>query len=62
MLVTAPIPLYNVGFSWVGASIRRGAFIRGGRLIQIYYSRGGGGGGVGGFYWIRGVYLRLGVY
>ena len=44
MLVTAPIPLYNVGFSWVGASIRRGAFIRGERLIQIYNPGGGGGG------------------
>ena len=37
------------------AFIRRGAFIRGERLIQRLHL----GGGV---YWIRGIYLRVGVY
>ena len=41
VLVTAPIPLHKVGLSWVGASIRRGAFIRGERVKQSLYLGGG---------------------
>ena len=41
-------------------SIRRGAFIRGERIIQSLHLGGGGGGG--GVYWIQGIYSRVGVY
>ena len=39
------------------ACIRHGAFIRGECLMQSLHLRGKGG-----VYWIRGVYLRVGVY
>ena len=47
VLVTAPILLHKVGLSWVGASIRCEAFIRGERLKQNLHLSGG-------VYWIRG--------